>query len=425
MEPDNVVDGMVKSLKNMIYPLDKFEIIVVDDSNPKAMMKNYELFRTLNHNRVKIRHFWRSERTGYRGGALNFALYNSSSDYIVVLDIDHWPLPCMLYRLASAAMHSDNDVIMFPQVFRNWNKNSITLASYIGYRYDYSFSRKGKTVTNSAFCVGTNWIGHRRKIVESGGFYDKSIVEDMATGMLKWHTNGIKIGMIDDILAYGLNPETISAFKKQQYRWSKGAFELFPKLISNINKYSVMQFFDYFFNIAWYLVGLTLILSCLFPLFSILGVDFLAVDSLIGYFINVVVYTLLQVLLYATPLIIVGEPAKRVFKGQAIGIVIAGTYFKALIDTVLGFKIPFIITPKGKKRTGFFALLREAWLPMFLLYLNVLVGLIAAANLNVRNIITAFWAMYNSSWLVTAMYALAKDIYRSNNYGKKIISLLM
>lgn len=63
------------------------------------------------------------------------------------------------------------------------------------------------------FCVGTNWIGDRRKIIEAGGFVEESIVEDMATSMLKWHPHGLKIGMIDEILAYGLVPETIESFK--------------------------------------------------------------------------------------------------------------------------------------------------------------------------------------------------------------------
>ena len=74
----------------------------------------------------------------------------------------------------------------------------------------------------------------RRKIVEARGFDEESIVEDMATSMLKWHLHGLKVGLIDEVLAYGLVPDTIESFKKQQYRWSLGAFKLFPKLLKNM-----------------------------------------------------------------------------------------------------------------------------------------------------------------------------------------------
>jgi len=33
--------------------------------------------------------------------------------------------------------------------------------------------------------------------------------------------------LIDEVLAYGLVPDTIESFKKQQYKWSLGAFKLF------------------------------------------------------------------------------------------------------------------------------------------------------------------------------------------------------
>ncbi len=331
-EPRELVEEMVNALDRLIYPREKLEVIIVDDSDAKtAVSSAYGLFRKLRLSGTVLKYIWRIERKGFRGGALNTALKHSRAQYIVVLDVDHAPLPCMLWRLASAIMESDYDVLMFPQEFKNWSKNSVTLASYIGYRFDYAFSRKGKSVTNSAFCVGTNWIGNRRKIVEAGGFVEESIVEDMATSMLKWHPHGLKIGMIDEVLAYGLVPETIESFKKQQYRWSKGAFDLFSRYLRVLRRLTLFQVFDYGFSITWYLVGLTLFLSNIFPVLSILGVDFLLVRSSLEYVVNVVAYTLLQLLLYAAPLIIIGEPPLRVFKGQAIGIIVAGSYTKAYL----------------------------------------------------------------------------------------------
>ncbi|RLE59495.1 MAG: hypothetical protein DRJ35_05655 [Thermoprotei archaeon] len=57
-------------------------------------------------------------------------------------------------------------------------------------------------------------MASRKKILEAGGYYDKSIVEDIATSMILWHPYGIRIGFYDRRLACGLVPETLDAFKK-------------------------------------------------------------------------------------------------------------------------------------------------------------------------------------------------------------------
>ena len=110
------------------------------------------------------------------------------------------------------------------------------------------------------------------------------------------------------------------------------------------------QWFDYAFGIVWYLVGLTMILSGVFPALSALGIDFLYVTSPLEYLVNVIAYTFLQILFYSAPLVIVGEPIGRVFKGQTIGVIVASTYTRALIDALLGKKATFEVTPKKSKR---------------------------------------------------------------------------
>lgn len=65
------------------------------------------------------------------GGAVKEGIEEASKDYVVVLDVDRMPLLYMLLELANVVKNCDYDVIIFPQFFKNWNKNSITLASYV------------------------------------------------------------------------------------------------------------------------------------------------------------------------------------------------------------------------------------------------------------------------------------------------------
>ena len=106
----------------------------------------------------------RPNRNGFRAGALNYCIQNNVGPdikYIIVLDVDQAPKPNMVTELVKEMEKEENKethFIMFPQVAENTEKNAITKASDILQRYDYYFNRRIRSLSNSAFVVGTNWI---------------------------------------------------------------------------------------------------------------------------------------------------------------------------------------------------------------------------------------------------------------------------
>ena len=81
-----VIDRLMRSCAVLTYNSEKFEIIVVDDSedNTFDVLKKWKL----QISNLKLIH--RNERTGWKGGALNLALKNLSikSSYVFVVDAD-------------------------------------------------------------------------------------------------------------------------------------------------------------------------------------------------------------------------------------------------------------------------------------------------------------------------------------------------
>ncbi len=411
-EPVKVLQRFADGLDKVTYPGDRLEMIIVEDSDNDYFKNTVKIFQKIaTKKKVKLYLLKRDGRNGYRGGAIKDGIKIASGKYIIVFDIDHNPLPDTFEKMMSVieANRDRYDVVLFPQQFVK-PKNSIANASYIGYRFDYAFSRKGKTVSNSAFCVGTNWIADRKKIVEAGGYDDKTIVEDFATSLKLWHPNGIRIGFAEGDLAIGLLPETLQAWKIQQYRWAYGAFKGFKDYIKSFPKLNIFQKFDYLYNIAWYLVGLTTIMSSLFPLMSSLGAPFLKITSIVNYVIIVVGFTIMQLLLYASPLMIVGEKVTKISQGQSTGILISDTYTLAFIDALRGKKRSFKVTPKDKRRVGIIQLGKELFLPLLLVSINTLVILLYFSNPNLFTLINAFWAAYNNSWIMSALISYGIDL---------------
>ena len=411
-EPPSLIARFTSGLAAQTYR--NFRLIVVDDSPPPTSSQ----LRTVAaqqawRGRFDLKYIARRDRSGYRGGAIKAGVSAARSEYVAVMDVDHMPLPHMLEEMVSVAQGSPGlDVIVFPQTFPE-PRNSIEAASRMGYTFDYSFARKGRSVTNSAFCVGTNWIARRDRILGAGGYDDETIVEDMATSLKLWHPAGLRIGFAESTLAVGTLPRSLSAWRTQQRRWALGAFSLFPRLIRLARRLTPFQVFDYLANIAWYLIGPLTVATSLFPLATLLGARLVRIDSFQEYLVVVMGFTLLQALLFVTPLLVRGEKPGRVLAAQATGVLVAETYTSALIDAATGKRESFKVTPKGSgRRVNPLRVGLELLVPAALLGANLVPLAAFAESPTLFNALLAFWASYNMAWILPAMAMYAADVSR-------------
>jgi glycosyltransferase involved in cell wall biosynthesis len=79
-----VLNRLVRSLKSLTYLHNRFEIIIVDDSNDGT----YDLLKRMTFTLSNLKVIHRKHRAGWKGGALNVALENLSekSQYMLVAD---------------------------------------------------------------------------------------------------------------------------------------------------------------------------------------------------------------------------------------------------------------------------------------------------------------------------------------------------
>lgn len=411
-EPVELVERFTRGLLEQTYPLARFEVVVVDDSPPEYYEPCRRVFANAAYEKgFRLKYVVRKNRSGFRGGAIKRGIQEASGKYVVVMDIDHRPLPHMLDEMVAVAEANPKlDVVIFPQHFPE-PRNSIENASYVGYLFDYKFSRKGKSVTNSAFCVGTNWIARRERILEAGGYDDKTIVEDMATSLKLWHPAGLRIGFAEATLAVGTLPSTLEAWRVQQYRWAYGAFHIFRDWVKSVKNLSPIQALDYLYNITWYMVGFVTLTASFFPFFTLLGVNFIRMESLIEYLVIVVGFTMLQVLLYVAPLLLEGEDPKMILRCQATGILVSEIYLRAAVDATISKKMTFKVTPKERQRgIQVKRLVRDLAIPVFLIAINVAAMILYTQEKTMATAILAFWAGYNLVWILPAVIMYLEDL---------------
>jgi len=88
-----VVSRLIESAINLDYPRHLLQIQVLDDSTDETTSLAKELvdrFRTLGNDIVLIH---RDDRSGFKAGALEAGLVQSTGEFVVVFDADFVPLP--------------------------------------------------------------------------------------------------------------------------------------------------------------------------------------------------------------------------------------------------------------------------------------------------------------------------------------------
>lgn len=367
----------------------------------------------------------RPNRQGFRAGALNYCIQNNVEHdvkYLIVLDIDQAPKPEMTQILVEQMEKEENrqvHFIMFPQIASNSEENSIAKASDNLQRYDYYFNRRIRSKTNSAFVVGTNWIG-RTEFIREVPFEDGSIVEDQASS-IRWHANNAVVKVINAELALCLAPDTIESWRAQQARWSYGALFNLRYLKKQWRNLTLWQKIDYFCVMTWYLYAVPTVLSIFIPLWTFWKPITLAHPILpIGLlFANLAIFTL--------PMVYCKEPRltlKDMFTTAAMQHMCLDLYLKSIFSNLFGKKFSYIVSDKTSKQS--LHPHRNLWFPYFLTAVTAM-GFAYALYLNPpawANVIRALegaplsYTTYIMIWLLLSVFWIWGTIYYTHKSNR-------
>lgn len=181
-----------------------------------------------------IGYITRENNAHAKAGNLNNALGLTSGDYILQLDADHVPLPHILDRLLGYLAADDRlAFVQSPQNFYNSDSFDGHLdpssRRFFGEQtIFFSVIMPGKDRLGAAFFCGSCAVIRRSALDDIGGFSTETITEDMETS-LRLHARGWASAYHGEALAYGLAPDTATAFHTQRLRWAQGTMQIWRK----------------------------------------------------------------------------------------------------------------------------------------------------------------------------------------------------
>lgn len=178
--------------------------------------------------RLGCRYIDRPTHEHAKAGNINYALTQTDSAFIVILDADMIPQPNFIERSLGYFENEKLALIQMPQEF--YNRDSIQHNKKVNDWHEqalfFQVIQPGKNYSNSAFWCGSPSIVRRVALEEVGGVATETITEDIHTSV-RIHSRGWQTLYLNEVLAHGIAPQTIKSFLLQRLRWAQGTMQLY------------------------------------------------------------------------------------------------------------------------------------------------------------------------------------------------------
>ena len=403
-ESPDVLDETLSAVFAMDYPA--MRVYLLDDSTRDECRRGAELLAA----KYGVTRVHRTNRTGFKAGAINDVLPHLQEKYIALLDADQRPISSWLKDMVPL-LEEDADLalVQVPQVYGNLDGLPVARAAAYQQAIFFEYICEGKSRSNAMFCCGSNVVirvealhSVARQVGDRTHYFDEtSVTEDFATSALL-HMNGWRTAYINRTYVVGLGPETLPAYFTQQMRWAMGTIgvglRIFRLLFTRPRVLRPAQWWEYLLSGTYYFVGWANFIFIAAP------IAFIAFDvrPLHGhthlYLTAFFPYMALTLNLVFYGMRLRGYKASGVWLASALTFATAVTYMKAALVAISGMRRAFGVTPKG---VGGSIPVRQM-LPEFMLFAGSLAaavaGLahIAASGASLAYVFNTGWALYHA-----------------------------
>jgi len=235
-EPPDLLMATLDALAGLDYP--RFEVLVIDNNTKDpAVWKpvrdhcerlNARLGADPDENPAKcFRFFHVDPLSGFKAGALNYALRATSegAEVVAAIDADYQVSPRWLRDLIPAFFDQEVAIVQAPQDYRDGHENAFKAMCLAEYRGFFHIGMVTRNERNAIIQHGTMTMIRRGPLEQHGGWAEWCITEDAELG-LRLFEEGYKALYIPATYGRGLIPDTFADFKKQRHRWAYGAVRI-------------------------------------------------------------------------------------------------------------------------------------------------------------------------------------------------------
>lgn len=226
-----VVERLLESVSKIDYPRELLDVQVLDDSTDETFELTAKKVEELRAAGLDIAHIHRTDRTGYKAGALQNGLTTTKGDLILILDADFVPTPDVLRR--TVHYFTDEKVGMIQTRWGHLNRTYSLLTRVQAMFLDGHLlleqtgrNRSGRFINFN----GTAGVWRKKCITEAGGWQHDTLTEDLDLSY-RAQLNGWRFVFLPNLVTPAELPVDMNGFKSQQHRWTKGSIQTCRKLL--------------------------------------------------------------------------------------------------------------------------------------------------------------------------------------------------
>jgi len=226
-----VVERLIDAVAAFDWPRDKLHIQVLDDSTDETtglVRARADLHRARG---VDVTVIHRTDRQGYKAGALQEGLKHTDSPFVAIFDADFCPAPDFLKRtLPAFAGRPDLGWVQTRWTHLNEDYNVVTRSMAL--MLDAHFAVEQVARNRSGLPIifnGSGGVWRRAAIEAAGGWQSDTLTED-ADLSYRAQLAGWKGMILPDVTVPAELPVQLLALKQQHFRWAKGGAQTLRKL---------------------------------------------------------------------------------------------------------------------------------------------------------------------------------------------------
>jgi len=228
------MERLLDNIALLDYPKDKLEIQVLDDSTDESIASTLKQINALKEDGLDIKHVHRTNRQGFKAGALKEGLALAKGEFIAIFDADFLPKPDWLKQTVP---HFKNPKIGVVQTrWGHINRNFSLLTQIQAFALDFHFTMEqvGRNMKKHFINFnGTAGIWRKTCIEDAGNWQGDTLTEDLDLSYRAQLKNW-EFKYLEQVETPAELPIVISAARSQQFRWNKGAAENFKKLFKAV-----------------------------------------------------------------------------------------------------------------------------------------------------------------------------------------------
>lgn len=231
-----IVERLINAVAHLDYPRHKLQIQVLDDSTDDTTNTVANIVEKYRNQGADIELIHRSDRSGFKAGALAKGMESAKGEIIGIFDADF--IPPRDWLRVTVPEFEDKTLACLQTRWGHTNNtyNLFTRAVALGIDGHFIVEQTARSRNGLLMNFnGTAGLWRRAAIVDAGGWQSDTLTEDLDLSY-RAQLRGWRVGYLPDVEVPAELPAQVEAFKRQQFRWAKGTFQTVKKLVPGILK---------------------------------------------------------------------------------------------------------------------------------------------------------------------------------------------